>query len=85
MSAVYVCSDEVDALAEEISALRQDARDEAEGEEGKEEEVFVCAVCEGKVFESEAQLAQHQTSKVHRKRAQDAARAVKKTGSRPPR
>lgn len=55
---------------------------EAEGEEGREvteegEEAFACELC-AKSFKTEAQLSQHNSSKVHRKKVQDMAKAAKK-------
>ena len=50
-----------------------------EVEEGGGECVYACSICE-KVFKNEVQLAQHNTSKPHKKKVTEHAKAAKKAG-----
>ena len=54
----------------------EDAQGEREEDEDEDEEPYKCDLC-SKVFKSNAQLAQHITSKAHRKAEKDAAKGSK--------
>jgi DnaJ family protein A protein 5 len=66
-----------DYIAGRDAGAGGDGEDEGAGEGG----AYACALC-AKEFKTEAQLTQHNASKPHRKKAQEAAKSQKKSGGK---